>query len=192
MVHEVVARRVLQAVRGIEAETRYEEKSYKGPSGRIAGTNEVLRNALGAPAGEVSYPDGGDKCDLVFQDNGQRVWLEVKHSWTWMTYTNPAGPNPLRWKHLLSETENSALRDASVKLPRLIDSREACLLGLLLIALDSNELSYPLGDIKSLAQLAGMNTLPWEGHSSERWSSTARGYSTIRIQPFLWLRSSRA
>lgn len=183
-----IADRVLDALARIEPETRYEEQSWIGPTGRIAGTNEALRQALGASSSAVTFPGGSELCDLCIDDAGTRTWLEVKHSWTYMTYIRPAGPNKSRFKHLLGSDGHTALDDARSKLPALIGRPEVSVIGMLVVALDSVELPYPLADIDTLERLGGMHQQPWKRFSRPRWKSRAAGYSTIRVQPFLWLR----
>ena len=179
---------LLDAVAQIQPETRYEEKAY-GPAGaRIEGTNAALRTLLGASPCDIAYPVGGGLCDLCFRHGEHRLWVEVKQAWTWMTYTRPAGANPSLMKHLLGAGGQSALHDATVKLPRLVGCKEADVIGMLVIALDSQDLPFDGDLVHQLEHRAGLDQQPWAAFRRERWISRVPGYETIGIQPFLWLR----
>ncbi len=176
---QTVADRILSAVAAIAPETRYEEDDWHDDEGTLfKGTNVMLRSALNGQHKEWF--------DLVFDRD--RVWIQVKHSWTWMTYRKPNGKNGAYRKHLLGEVGNSALIDAREKLPRLIGRLGVDVIGLLVIALDSDQRLHSQTDIELLADLAGMNQEPWKSYSQPRWKSKVSGYESIGIQPFLWLR----
>jgi hypothetical protein len=180
MILQATADRVLDVVLRISPETRYEEKTYFDGGRQIKGTNAMLRDALNAEHREW--------CDVVFEVAQNRAWIQVKHAWTWHTYRKPAGRNKSYWKHLFGTSGNSALLDATEKLPRLIGRQGVDILGLLVVAIDSDERPFPDGDINLLEQLARMNQGSWRRFSRPRCTSLVSGYETVRIQPFLWLR----
>lgn len=170
------ANRVLDAVARIAPETRYEERTWT-EAGTV-GTNVMLRKELDGELCEF--------CDVVFEM--RRVWIEVKHSWTWGTFRKPHVPNGVYRKHLLGDSKNTALHDARDKLPVHSAKQGVEIVGLLVIALDSEQLRHSLDDFASLERLAGMDTAPWQRYSRPRWLSEEPGYESIGVQPFLWLR----
>jgi hypothetical protein len=105
-----------------------------------------------------------------------------------MTYRKPAGANSNLRKHLLGAGGQSALHDASVKLPLLVGRVEADVSGMLVIALDSQALRFDVELVRQLERRAGLDQSPWISFRHERWLSRAPGYETIGIEPFLWLR----
>lgn len=188
---ELIANRILAITEKIDPETRYEEKSWVGPNGLVVSTNVALRSGLGAPCGEQRYPDGR-ACDIVFKAEYGPVWIESKHSWTWRTYRRPGDRNPTYRKHLLGGDGNSVLNDARTKLPQLVGHPWAAAIGLLLIALDSEELPHLSVDISRLEVLGGLDQVPWRRFGLPRWLSRVPGYRSIGIRPHLWLRPAHA
>ena len=175
---QTIAARILCAVAEIGPETRYEERDWRDDEGKLfKGTNVMLRDHLGGQHAEWF--------DLVL-DQG-RAWIQIKQSWTWMTFRKPSSKNGNYRDHLLGESDNSALIDARDKLPRLIGRPGVEVIGLLVIALDSDQRLQPQSDIALLEQLAGLDRQPWQSYSRPRWKSKVPGYETIGIQPFLWL-----
>lgn len=185
---EAIARTILDAVARIDPEKRYEEKACRDGGTRVSSTNEALREELNAPRGQVNYPARGDLCDIVCTIAERKVWLEVKHSWTWKTYRNPGTANPSLEKHLLGVNAKSALDDARVKLPRLLGNPCAEVIGLLVIALDSDRQPYRQEGLDALARAGGMDQRPWQRFERPRWGSRVPGYESIGVQPVLWLR----
>lgn len=175
-----------EAVRQGRMETRWEETPK---CGLPLGMNDNLRQALMALPGEQKYRPGVGQCDLVFGPNGAQTWIEVKPSWTWKKAAHPGVPNGSRRSHLLEPRRKSALFDLRNRLPQLYDREDVAAIGMLVIALDSDEIEYPLTDIAELERLGGgLRTAPWKPFDRPRWRSTEPGYSTIRVQPFLWMR----
>jgi len=179
-----IATLVLDAVERIDPETRYEEKAHGTP--RIPSTNELLRGTLGGR--ETEYPRSRDRCDVAFEVDGLRIWLEAKHSWTWSTYTQPACRNGAYTKHLFGTDAASSLHDAGTKLPRLIGQPGVDAIAMLVIALGSTSLPHSVDDIRSLARSAQLDVAPWKQFDRPERASRVLGYETIRVRPYLWIR----
>ena len=78
--------------------------------------------------------------------------------------------------------------DVRGKLAGLASRSEAHAFGLLVIALDSQQLPLPGRDMERLEKMSGMDTSPWERFELPRWRSSVPGYEPIGVRPFLWLR----
>jgi hypothetical protein len=179
-----IATLVLDAAEGLDLETRFEEKTDRKTG--ILSTNASLRAKLGGR--EQPYPGSAERCDVAFEVDGLRIWLEVKHSWTWSTYKRPSERNGAYTKHLFGTDAASSLHDARTKLPRLIGQPGVDAIAMLVIALGSTALPHSVDDIQRLARSAQLDVAPWTQFDRLERASRVLGYETIRVRPYLWIR----
>jgi hypothetical protein len=175
---------ILEKVDRIAPETRREEQRDERTG--VLGTSTSLRAALHGMA--KRYPGHAFRCDVVFEFEGARVFLETKLSRTYQTHVRPAEPNPAYRMHLLGAGRTSALHDARSKLPRLIGSSGVDFIGMLVIALGSTSLPHSEADIATLARLADLDERPWRRFSRPERASRIPEYASVLIRPYLWLR----